>query len=239
MSIDIEGMIDAYIHDTEEERLPDGKFHPSSLWMCDRQAVMQARGEVKTNPPDARTMRTFKIGHMFHAFIQEAITHTLKSRFEPEFDVDFGLVTGHGDGISEEDGPEHVVWEFKSAKSLRRMEKENAPQEHHVKQVATYAVGKKRDGFNVREVRIVYFEKNSMEVLEFVIPYRVEWESMVDNKVDALAPYLQDPSLADSYPGCNGPKWLHSYCPFYPACERSTKGGKFLNAPASKEEFQW
>lgn len=234
----VEDVFDEYVEDMAEDRPPDGCLHPSSLWMCDRQAVMQARGEPKTSPPDKQTMRVFKIGHLMHEQIQASLTAKYGDRVEHEFPIDAPHLAGHGDSIL--DG--EIVYEFKSTRALGRIKKEGVPQETHVKQAATYAVSKVREGFKIREVHIVYFEKNNLEIVEFTIPYRPQWEAMVDDKVAALSPYLDQKK--DEYPACTGPAWMRKYCSFYPSCDRATVNGKFQQppfggSPVPKKEFEW
>ena len=220
-------ILDWFLAEQNEERVPDGKFHPSSLWMCDRQAVMTARGEPQTNPPTAKNFRVFELGNILHALIQKAIESRYPGEFTPEFEIAMEWIAGHGDGMRITEGDEDgaVVYEFKSTRSLAKTR--SAASDHHVKQGATYCVALAKSGVKIKELRVVYFEKTNLDIVEHVLPYDPRWEQMVDKKVAELLPYLQDETLKDQYPACTGPTWLHSYCPFYPACKRSTTGGQF------------
>lgn len=235
-------VLDEYLKAVDEERVPDGKFHPSSMWMCDRAAVMIARGEPQNIKPDAQTQRVFKIGHMIHELIQAAMdwkhnrdgSGTMQ---QAEFSIDEPHLTGHGDDLIFVNWltPEQevVVYEYKSARSLVQQRKKGQASEHHIKQGATYAAALAAQGHNVKELHVVYFEKVNLDIEEFVYPYDPEWRVKVDEKVDQLTPYLEQPGV---YPPCTGEDWYknekHPYCPFYPICHQQ-------NPTKPAEVFSW
>lgn len=236
-------ILDEYIAAMEEERLPDGKFHPSSLWLCDRQAVMAARGEEPNIKPDAKTKRVFAVGHLLHELIQRSMSHKFDTpdahgtRTTPEFAIDEQHVTGHGDDalyinwLTEDE--EVVVYEYKSTRSLAKVRREKAASPHHIAQGATYACGLVEAGTNVKELHVVYFEKTNLDIEEFVYPYDPQWRVELDKKIDKLAPYLDKPG---EYPPCTGEAWYknekHPYCPFYPICHQP-------NPSKPAEVFSW
>jgi hypothetical protein len=236
-------ILDAYIEHLDEERVPDGKFHPSSLWMCDRQAVMVARGEPQNIKPDAKTKRVFKIGNIIHEFIQEAMAFKYNhedshgTQMKSEFLIDEQYLTGHGDDVlfvqwlTEDE--EAVVYEYKSTRNLSKVRKDKKANTHHIKQGATYCAGLAAAGTKVKELHVVYFEKTNLDIEEFVYPYDPAWRDEVDRKIADLAPYLDKPG---EYPACTGEDWLkkpdHPYCPFYPICHQAKP-----SKPA--EVFSW
>lgn len=231
-------VLDEYIAHIDEERVPDGKFHPSSLWMCDRQAVMVARGEKQSNPPDSQTKRVFKIGKIIHEFIQEAMAWRFNRsgseyNLQTEFAFDEEHVTGHGDDalfvkwLTPEQ--EVVVYEYKSTRSLTKQRSSKQASPHHVKQGATYCAALAAQGHKVKELHVVYFEKTNLDIEEFVIPYNPEWRVKLDEKVEQLTPYLDKPG---EYPACSGEKWAKPYCPFYPICHEQ-------NPTKPSEVFSW
>lgn len=236
-------ILDEYLKALDSGREADGKFHPSSLWMCDRQAVMTARGEKKSNPPDAKSLRVFKVGHLIHELIQAAMSwkfdtvdsssQVVPTMTRPEFAIEEEWVVGHGDDalfinflLPDE---EVIVYEFKSTRSLAKQRKSGKPSEHHVAQGATYAAALAAKGTNVKELRVVYFEKTNLDIQEFIIPYNPEWRVQLDKKVAELQPYLDQPGV---YPPCTGESWLKPYCPFFPICHQQNP-----NKPA--EVFSW
>jgi hypothetical protein len=229
-------VLDEYLAATDPEREPDGKLHPSALWLCDRAAVMSARGEPQNLPPDKQTKRVFAIGHLIHELIQKAMDWKYNDpdahdyRHEAEFAIDEEHLTGHGDDLiiiawlTEDE--EVVVYEYKSTRSLTKQRKEGKASEHHIKQGATYCVGLARKGHKVKELHVVYFEKTNLDIEEFVYPYDPEWMVKVDEKIDQLSPYLDTPG---EYPACTGESWYknerHPYCPFYPICHQQNPTG--------------
>lgn len=225
MTASTKDVLDEYLARQNTPREPDGKFHPSSLWMCDRQAVMTARGEAVTNAPTERALRVFELGNTLHLLIQSALKAKYGDRFSPEFEIAMEWIAGHGDGLLMDTSDEgDVVYEFKSTRSLYKVRKEKRASPHHLQQGATYAVALHKLGVKIKELRVVYFEKSGMDIQEYIYPWQDSWESEVDNKVAALLPYL-DEAMKDQYPACTGPKWLHAYCPFFPACEQAKPGG--------------
>jgi hypothetical protein len=55
------------------ERVRSGKWSPSSFGGCYRKQFWNRKDEPKSNPPDARTLRVFAAGQLFHDFIQNII----------------------------------------------------------------------------------------------------------------------------------------------------------------------
>lgn len=51
-------------------RKPSGLFKPSLFGRCYRAQIFARQGVVESDPIDARTRRVFKVGHLFHEFIQ-------------------------------------------------------------------------------------------------------------------------------------------------------------------------
>jgi len=66
----IESALDAYVLDESEDRPPDGKWHPSSMFGCERKAIYQVRGVPEDGPISARLRRIFFLGTNFHQITQ-------------------------------------------------------------------------------------------------------------------------------------------------------------------------
>lgn len=138
----VAGALDRYVESLEEERLPDGHWHPSSLFGCARRAVYDFLGTPKA-PIGARTKRVFRVGHIFHELIQTAVAASpaVKEAYAEVKIVDpVRKIKGHADELIlvDEDGED--VWgvlEFKSIKSTG-MKYSDLPKDDHRKQVATY-----------------------------------------------------------------------------------------------------
>ena len=74
-----DALIRPAIHDyllaTAEEREPDGMWHPSSLFQCDRQAVYQVRATPETDFKTGEDMIPLAMGKAIHTIIQSAVSY--------------------------------------------------------------------------------------------------------------------------------------------------------------------
>lgn len=223
--------LDNYIADIEEERTPDGMYHPSSMWMCARATILAVRGVVVANPPDTQVKRVFQIGHLMHRMVQDAVTfygtgaqsEVGNYTFTPELEVlvPEWNIHGHADGLLELRNSDEWVIEIKSTKSLRF-----TPKKEHEKQAITYAECLRKLGrSNIKGIILVYLNKNDMEMKEYVIPRKAGWTKMVTDRVAELDRYrLPDtfgsPARADRdeflppiLPFDKGkPNWYTNYC---------------------------
>lgn len=68
----IQKLIDEYIAERREKRKKDA-WSPSSFGQCFRKQYWQREGKEHSNPIDARTLRVFKCGDLFHEFVQNII----------------------------------------------------------------------------------------------------------------------------------------------------------------------
>lgn len=74
--MDIQKLIDESLAKKQkerEEREPSGFISPSSLGFCYRKQYWKRKGEKPSNPPDARGIRKFQCGNLFHTFVQQFI----------------------------------------------------------------------------------------------------------------------------------------------------------------------
>ena len=87
----------------EEPREPDQFWHPSTISSgCYRKAIYEFKGIPKSNPHDVRSSRVFRMGHIIHAFVQDAVmADPLVVVFYPEIKIhSLRLrITGHADGL--------------------------------------------------------------------------------------------------------------------------------------------
>jgi len=139
MILSVEDVLDDHVATLEEERFPDGFWHPSGMFGCARKAVYEFTGAAKA-PLDKRTKRIFRIGHILHEFLQTALTRSPKVvTFYAEVSVtdpERGI-KGHADGLGLlEDG----TWMVLEAKSIGGFgfKALNGTKEDHEKQAKTY-----------------------------------------------------------------------------------------------------
>lgn len=259
MPLDITAILDEHVARLEEPREPDGKYHPSSMWGCDRKVIYELRGVEKSNPPDATSSRRFRIGHILHAFLQSAIAETSSVvRVYSEFSTkdDRLNITGHGDVLVELNTGMFVVVE---AKSRRASGLKFGLDEDHAKQGSTYAVEARTVGVWVTDdegndkflpplgetligVIVYYMEKEDLLTQGHYIPYDESWETRLDERVASLDRYRNDPeSLPPRLPMIRGKpdwhcKWKTGQCDFYTRCW--TQDGSAIE-PVESGEFDW
>lgn len=141
MTFSVTGSVDRYVSSQNEERKPDQHWHPSSLFGCKRAGVYTYLGTPKSNPPGQRSLRIFRLGHLFHDFIQEAIEKdeevTTFYREVKIYDPDLNI-TGHADGLIQLASGRWIVLEFKSIGGWGFKSKA-LPMEDHKGQARTYA----------------------------------------------------------------------------------------------------
>jgi hypothetical protein len=207
-------LVDEHVAALNEERLPDGKYHPSSYWGCDRKVIYELRGTERSNPPNARSLRIFRIGHILHEFVQGALATAPEIiGFYPEFLIETKLdETGHGDALMLFSDWTAAVLEIKSINEKGFVFLKESPKDDHAKQGSSYAVAARNHGVWVVDptaennlrfvpplgerltgVLVVYFEKSAMDAREFWLPYDPAWEKRVEERIAHLNSYRDDP----------------------------------------------
>ena len=229
---DLTAALDAQVDADEEERQPDGMWHPSSMWLCPRQAIYNIREAEVTNPPDKVSRRRFRIGHLLHEYAQGALLRLPGVAWVlPEFPVVLpGLaVDGHGDALVGMESGDVWLVEIKTTKAAALKKGLN---EHHLNQAKTYAVAARLYGVPAYEghaemdalgerlkgIIVIYLEKGDLLTAEYVTEYDPAWEKEVFDRVEYLEQYRHD---AGSLPPCytqeaKGNEWLRRYCPYGP-----------------------
>lgn len=180
MAFSVENAVDEYVAALETPRLPDGKWHPSSIYSCARQTIYNERAVPKTDPSDARTRRVFRIGHQFHEFIQAAITEqvggTLRAAYceVPVEHAGLGIV-GSADVLVELDNETFELIELKTIGS-QAFKYRDLPKPDHIGQWVSYArclrdygaasIDLSPLGEKLTKGRIVYFSKDDLQIEE-------------------------------------------------------------------------
>ena len=237
--IDITDMFDRHVEAVESERKPDGKWHPSSMWGCPREAMLGVRAVPPTRSPDAESLRRFWFGHTIGEFAADAINLYTKAAY-PEFKIDWQElnIAGAGDSLVQLDDDTWVVVEIKSIKKagLRR-----TPLDHHIKQASVYSVAAHDEGVTTAEGVVIpplgdklrgiilwYFEKENGETRQFFVPYdggagplaKVipgSWRKKIEERVAYLETFR-----TTGWPACKshepGEMWRQTFCAYFPAC---------------------
>jgi hypothetical protein len=239
-------MLDDYIESVTDDREPDGKYHPSSMFVCDRKAIYEVRGTEPSEKPDLKAKRRFYIGHRLHESLQRTMeSHPGVTTFYPEFEIDvpdYNLY-GHGDGLVLYEGE----WWLLEVKSIKKAGvRMGLPKEMHVQQAIAYWWAVTHFGFKVdpmpgvtldsgekmvmpplgetlKGILMVYVEKEDLNVYEYVIEANPdEWNAMMQDKIATLDLYRDDPEALPPRlprdPKTGRKHWMCGYCPFATKC---------------------
>jgi CRISPR/Cas system-associated exonuclease Cas4 (RecB family) len=235
--------INTYLVDSAEERIPDGAWHPSSLFGCDRQALYEVNGTPITDPRPPEDYRALAIGKALHTLVQSAVTHDqgkgiVQVWHEVKVHDPVRGIKGSADSLVLLDDGTYEVEEFKTTKSiaLKYAKKGGYPKPAHVSQALTYArciryypftveddmgveTVMKPLGGKLKTVRIVYIGKDNAEILEYVYDITPEWEVKLLDYLTLLQRYKDEGVLPPRLPKEDGKKpWNCSYCSWATKC---------------------
>lgn len=217
--------VDAWVASLEEERVPDGKWHPSSISSpCMRAALFNKQGIEPTNPPDAQTKRIFRIGHIFHQFVQDAIANQPAITLAvPEIKVAHPIleVEGAADLLIYYGNQSELV-EIKSIKDSGL--NYGIPKPEHLMQAGIYTFCLRENGGVTEEgvhifplgdmltrMRFVYVGKETMTIREKVVEYTPELENRILKRIATLRDYERMGELPLAIPKDN---WYTRYCQY-------------------------
>lgn len=242
----VESVLDAHILRTESVREADGKWHPSSLFSCERQALYEVRGTDPSDLRENKSRRILRLGTTVHEIVQRALiedAHALAVYNEVSVDIPALNVTGHCDTLIQHGENDWELLEFKSIGS-RGMQYGDLPKPEHEEQARTYAYGLRHVGGVVpgpmvafadnedivipplgdalNRLRLVYFSRDDLRAMEYVLPVDVDWEDEFVHRMARLERFRQSPdALPPRLPlGKNGKRnWLCAgYCQFRSRC---------------------
>jgi len=194
----------------DEDRPRMGFYRPSLLPSClRRQFLIYKRGVIV---PEGK-MGLFKIGEMFHEFLDRTLKAgglEVKEVEAPFIMVCFCggeliRVNGRADLILSVDGEEYVV----EVKSVRKLPRE--PFKHHVQQLNLYlgAYGIKR-GF------LIYLEKQALAHRIFPVEFSLEAFKLLIDRAAVLHRHLTN----DDMPAPDAERWECRFCEFKAECDR-------------------
>lgn len=202
---------DAYIAEKEEERVPDGLWHPSSVSSrCARKSIYTIRGTKKTDVRGVQSSRTLYLGKVIHTELQTAVAASQWAREVYHetaiFDDNDGITVptvGNGDTvfIFVDDDGEVEEYKSKSSNMMRSQKQiEALPDAEHIIQVKTYIRAIRRGGFqdehgvqhpampNLTMGRIIYYGKDTSQIVECLVQYQPEIDDQI---LDARLAYLE------------------------------------------------
>ena len=214
----------------QEDRGSDaGEWHPSSLSGCARAAVYDYLGTEESDPTSIRSIRIMQRGTEMHEYVQGLVPS-----LEAEVDVDYAGINGSCDGLlpvgEDENG---IIWEVQEYKSIgstgvkfmhpkpfgkRGPGNLPQPKPEHVKQARIYHGALRAMGKNLSNIiRIVYFNRDDWEVLEFEVPAWTddEWHEFLAEIAD-LEEHAESGTLPPRLPERD--KFPCSYCNYRTTC---------------------
>ena len=219
-------MLDKILQDEQDarkDRIRSGKFSPSSFGGCLRKQYWNRKDEPKTNDVDARTLRVFRVGTMFHEFIQN-LMKTDDTELEVKIETDD--VCGYADMVT----PDEVI-ELKSqhSRAFWYMAKSNKSifdqKPDHVMQVCYYALQLGR-----KWARLVYISKDDLCIEEYKIELTDALITKVEGELDDLNKYwVKDelpPAKQRLYKQKDGTYKECGYCAWKDKCKQMEKGTK-------------
>lgn len=238
MAFSVTTALDEHVSKLETERKPDGTWHPSSISGCLRKALYDYTGVPKSNPHDARTSRVFRVGHLLHEFLQEAVAASddvLVDYAEVKLDYPDIRVSGAVDGLVQHFDGTWEVLEYKTINS-NAFRYNDLPKEDHKLQAGIYLLVLREHGGVaangavipplgdlLTSVRFVYLSKDDLKIAEYDMPWTDELEAEIRSRLYTLEYHLEEQTLPDRLPLVEkktGPArdYRCGYCPFLDTC---------------------
>lgn len=180
----IQNLIDDKLAKKQQERATrerSGKFSPSSFGKCFRAQYWNRKNEPQTDLPDARTLRVFKAGELFHDFVQG-----LLPKHKCEVKVETEDICGYADIVTEE-----AVYDIKSQHSgaFWYMKKDgydiNKQKYPNILQVCCYAAL-----LDKSEGRLVFISKDDLCIAEYTFPL-YKWVDAVELEISNLKKFWE------------------------------------------------
>ena len=206
----IQQLVDkALLAEQNKEREHSGKFSPSQLGRCYRAQIFKRKGEEQTNPPDSRALRVFRVGHLFHEFIQDFIPAE-----QVEVEIEDDDFRGRADIVEK-----NCVTDIKSvhSRSFWYMEKQDydvCEQKYtNWLQVAWYAwkLGKEY-------IRILFVSKDDLCIAEYREKLE-DWKDSLMAELYTLEAWWVSGKLPPAEPRAYGGKEC-KYCGYSELCKQ-------------------
>lgn len=241
MQQSIQQLIDQHLKARHEERLNrerSGKFNCSSLGRC-VQYILWDRMNVPKTPPDARTLRIFKAGDLFHEFVQGII---IKEYPEAQIEVTHQTddVICRADIITEEEvislksQHSNAFWHMrKQLEAGASFKKIKFP---HYIQASVECVYN-----NKKWARLVYISKDDLCIDEYLFANNAQMQIDVKQEIsmlqhrwehkDTVNKALASPRAFGYNKKTGKPNECYRYCPYKDKCfdlhgEPETQGGQ-------------
>ena len=187
--IPIQDLIDKAL-EPKEKKPRSGKWSPSSFGRCYRYQYWLRKDEPVINPPDARVLRVFKSGSLFHNFVQGLVAG------DKEVEIETDDVKGYADIVNDEE-----VVDIKSQHSYsfwhRKKEENNIKEKLYPNwlQVMWYC-----QVLNKKRGRLVFVSKDDLCIQEYMQDNDEYWKGEVSKELTKLRLYWQADKLPPAQP---------------------------------------
>lgn len=211
-------LIDEHLKREQEEhskRERSGKISPSFMGRCYRASMWNRANKPQSNPPDARTLRIFKCGNLFHSFAQQLLANV--ESIKSEVNVDKEDVYGYADIVSVD---KKTVWDIKTvhSKAFWWMNRDNfdvvKDKEQNILQLMTYVYL-----LGLETGVLVFISKDDMCTSEYAFHIN-NWKDKVELELNTLKTKwieynngVLPPPEPRAYGGKEG-----NYCPYRTTC---------------------
>ena len=221
----VEQSIDHLIEISNDERVLDGFFHPSSAsGPCIRRAVLEKWKEPQVNLAGPGAKRVMAMGSIMHTWVQDAVwRHPDVEAFYPELSLqhDDLFLKGSADGLILLKSGEQEFLEVKTIKSTAM--KYGLPKKEHQLQARLYALMLAETGATtstglrilptkVDRIRYFYIGKDTFQLDESIEV--LEEKTLVETRrYMEMMNELADAESLDLLPMI-GKSWYNDYCPY-------------------------
>jgi|SRR3990167_1668369 len=169
--------------ETEKERKSSHKWKPSAFGRCYRYQYWLRKDEPITNPPDARILRVFKAGSLFHDFVQELVLKETQAQKEVLIEIDD--IKGYADIVNDEE-----VVDIKSQHSqsfwYRKKEESNIREKLYPNWLQDMWYCQQ---LNKKRGRLVFVSKDDLCIQEYFQENDNYWREKVDEEIGTLRHY--------------------------------------------------
>lgn len=212
-----------YVVNLEQRPRTPGRFSPSNLMGCQRQAAFTFLGIKGRTRIDPDTELIFEVGnwthHMFFAIFKDMQIVLGKEEFEVlsiEEDVEVSdlYVAGSSDVVMRIDGKRYV-WDGKTIKDrgFQEVLMNNAPLEKHVAQLISYMKAKK-----ITRGCICYINKDNQHIKIFFVKYTQERWDKIEGWVARVIRKMERREVPPRHKDCKRGNYVYERCPYAKLC---------------------
>ena len=212
------------------------------MGMCPRKRFYKRQG-ILPEEFDERTKRVFKVGEIFHEWLQDLLKkQEVLIACEEEVKDDKLNYKGHYDALVNFEKDDHLIlYDFKTVNSMAfsYYDKQGFP-EYHKSQLMSYIYFLRKQRFPLlKEGRMFYISKDDFRTVEMPIIFNDEWENRIEQELILLNNYWEEgklpPRIVKDYKSLSEPEaWqcakkvgkmrkdgtylFKPFCPYYEIC---------------------